>query len=820
MQCSTSSFHSLGSSEEQLVKPIDVIRKEQQKYSKALNELMTNKKAISLCYLKTYFIGSSGVGKSTTRKRLTKEIKINLASLSEEDRKRHSTFLAECTQVLAIMDPSESKLTLQVCSNADDETRSLVTYLYTSKLIEPDTTTLTHHDSSRQLSGAVQLPTSDQPSAKHPSATEGMPTRLGPMNTDNPSASQAIQVGGKKIADIINALHSIAASSKHDKSLYHKILLNMVDIGGQPGFLEMFPFLSHGPGIFLAFFRLDKDLDEPCVVSYEREGQKILPYDTIYTFRETLSQILSSINHYVTFDKAVDPEHLKKLGIDYASVKPVATLVGTFKDELQTKIAAQVLREKLSAEFTQVSESDREEVIEYVLEQANSTAPKHEKISAKANEVMLSRVDQWQASEPFKTEVEDRLEKELEKKDKAISTLANRFEDVLVDRGDSKHFLALDNFKGTDDIDPLQKHLQKMLVSFSKENNIKILPSQLLLGVVLRKEYDIISMDDCILIGKVGLQIEKEEVEFAIFYLSRWVGALIYHPEIKDKWFQDNIICSPQVIFDSISSLIVKPLLELHSKDSTCGFVSAERTNWIEKGQFSLDTMKRCISKKYEEEVRNHKLIPVEKLLKLLKHSNLLSEITTKGSKETMCFIPAILESASPIELTKSPPPDADTPSPIKITFKTGYVPIGLFCAVISRLASKGNEGILGIKWQLVELGAKRNLISFRVDSVAKHMVTLIAHVDCYEVRVIRQDRDFTLYGLCSYVLSTLLYVMMAINDSIHPIMAFDCQCSRHQPQSSFQQLCQLTPGVYTSFTCNGCKVPLTADQECWFAKV
>ena len=131
-----------------------------------------------------------------------------------------------------------------------------------------------------------------------------------------------------------------------------------------------------------------------------------------------------------------------------------------------------------------------------------------------------------------------------------------------------------------------------------------------------------------------------------------------------------------------------------------------------------------------------------------------------------MCFIPAILECASPKELTKSPPPDTDTPSPIKITFESGYVPIGVFCALISRLVSRGSarEGILGMKWELVESGVKRNLVSFRVDS-KKHSITLIAHVDCYEIRVIRQNRSISLHDLCSsYVLSTVLYVMKEIN--------------------------------------------------------
>ena len=69
----------------------------------------------------------------------------------------------------------------------------------------------------------------------------------------------------------------------------------------------------------------------------------------------------------------------------------------------------------------------------------------------------------------------------------------------------------------------------------------------------------------------------------------------------------------------------------------------------------------------------------------------------------------------------------------------------GVFCALISRLVSRGSasEGILGMKWELMESGVKRNLISFHIDE-ADHVITLIAHVSCYEIRVIRQDRSIS----------------------------------------------------------------------------
>ncbi|XP_064385967.1 uncharacterized protein LOC135334629 [Halichondria panicea] len=89
--------------------------KEQLKYVHKLNELLRDKKnTINLRYLKLYLIGLSGLGKTTFRKRLLGHL-FNLASISPQDRKRCSTLLAECTQVLAVS--SDSKLILKASTD-------------------------------------------------------------------------------------------------------------------------------------------------------------------------------------------------------------------------------------------------------------------------------------------------------------------------------------------------------------------------------------------------------------------------------------------------------------------------------------------------------------------------------------------------------------------------------------------------------------------------------------------------------------------------------------------------------------------------------
>ena len=801
----------------------------QQNYVRILDEMMSDQQnTILIHYQKLYFIGSSGLGKSTTRKRLTGII-TNLASLPEEERERCSTNLAECTQVLALMSDSGSKLTLQVSDGHDEETRMLFAYMYSSRFKSTEDTPFIHTssypsadtgnaDTRNQEDTTLQMTATQEPCVKTKD------------DTTQPSLGSGISSEQLKmrvtVDKVIARLRLIVGSGKYAEQLQNKILLNLVDVGGQPGFLEMLPFLSKGPGMFLAFFRLDKDLDEPCEVSFERGENRITPYKAIYTIRETLSQILASINHHITFDSPMDPELQKKLG-DLATMKPVATLIGTFKDKLETNVRNEAIMEKLSTTFPEIPKSEKKELIEHAVAGLSEVDVSNDSlVHSESNIKVLGVINTFLHSKSFEKEVKDRLDQELDKKNKSISTITCHFEDLLIPTADDRQFIAIDNFAGLDaDIDPLREHLQGMFLKHFRNAKLRIRPPQLLLGVILRKEYEIVSMDDCIHIGR-ALNMVEEEVKFSVWYLDRWVGALIYHPEIEDEdhWFKKNIICSPQVVFDSISSLIVETLLELHSPVRSSSFTVAEKKNWVEKGQFSLDTVKHCHSRENEKKVKEDKLIPVDKLVKLLEHSNLLSTITTKkrqGGRETekvMYFIPAILECASHDELTKSPSPDTDTPSPVKITFESGYVPIGVFCAMISQLVSRGSEGILGMRWELVESGVKKNLVSFRVDA-ADHIVILVAHADCYEIRIIRQDRLISLHELCSYVLSTILYVMKEFSSNIRPIISFDCPCSRHQCKGS-SNLCQLSPGVSTCFKCNHRLVQLSPNQECWLTKV
>ncbi len=92
---------------------------------------MEDTEQIDMQYLKLYFIGLPGVGKTTFRKRLTRSL-VNISSLLPEDREReteyYSTHLAECIQTLCILQ-DEEKFDLEISENLDDELKAFFKYL-------------------------------------------------------------------------------------------------------------------------------------------------------------------------------------------------------------------------------------------------------------------------------------------------------------------------------------------------------------------------------------------------------------------------------------------------------------------------------------------------------------------------------------------------------------------------------------------------------------------------------------------------------------------------------------------------------------------
>ena len=540
-------------------------------------------------------------------------------------------------------------------------------------------------------------------------------------------------------------------------NLLGSTLLSINDIGGQPGFLEMLPALSTGPAMYLVFLNLSEELDKPYKILFSRDDKIIAPYDAIHTVESTISQILSSIT-------------------SVHCISPESSLIDTNK-------------------AVQFGEKYRS--FQKIRPIAALIGTHKDKVKEPVEQNLLS--------------ISERVEK-----------ATRNYSNIIVNPSPDRVFFAIDNFNGTEesDIGTVRHFMNMNFHTHFEKASLPIRPKWLWLSLILRREYKIVSKANCLAVAQL-LGMDRHEVDFALWYLHYFTGTLMYYPTLPDKWFKEYIICSPQVVFESISQLIIASLQTLHSK----GFViEKHRADFIRRGQFSLDSIEKyCSCDEVAKKLSQNELIPARQLVKLLDHVNLLSSIVHKeedGTVQTTYFMPAILECAKADELIAPTQPDGNNPKPLFISFSCGYVPTGAFCGLITRLASDGPNEIFGLKWELVEKGVRRNCVSFYINF--DNTVTLISHDRCYEIRVMRKDPDISFHDLCAHVLSVVLYFLKKMYKNLEAQIAFQCPCLEHlESQKNVNNLCRLVETTTSvKFACGRQTVTLRDTQQVWLGKV
>ena len=742
-------------------------------YLRRLDSLMVDEDTIDLCYLKVLLVGPPGVGKTTTLNRLLKEFE-NIRTAGDKA-KRRSTLLANCTQVLAFvgLDEAADWLSSRI-GDKDEEAILLIRYLCGEKLVEPAEAVYPGEpeeergaDASTEVVPTREKEVQEKPAIDlRPDIPGSQPDKTPPPRFHSGKSPVSRIPVSKKLEHlqmVKERLRKLVHSGNYTKAISHlgNTLLNINDIGGQPGFLEMLPALSTGPAMYLVFLDLSKELNQLYEISFDRDNTVITPFKSLHTVESTISQILSSIAsaHSISQESAsIDLQKVAKFGEKFQSfqeIQPVAALIGTHLDKLED--SGKKIRET-SESLKQVTEKFKKIVV---------TPPTPAKASSSTS----------------------------------LDT--------------SPPFFAVDNYDGKEavDIAPIRNFMNKVFSTHFQAASLPIRKKWLILNIILRREYRIVKLKDCFEIADM-LDIDREEVKFCLWYLD-CIGTLMYYTNIaddEDGWFKNHVICSPQVIFDSTSQLIVSSLSTLHAGGTVTDY---EQKELIRKGQFSIESItKHCKNEGKEE------LIPAKQLIQLLKHVNLLSPIIHKeadGERITY-LMPAVLDSATQAELTTPPPPDADNPEPLLITFKCGYVPTGTFCGLITQLVSRGPDGILEFVWDLVEDSVKRNLVSFYVDYVNK--VTLICHDRCYEVRVTCNDPDISLHELCAHILSAILHILRDLYEKLSPEIAFRCPCPKHKEKQTLNNLCTLADPKKLRFICEGRLVEYNHAQHYWIGPV
>ena len=235
----------------------------------------------------------------------------------------------------------------------------------------------------------------------------------------------------------------------------------------------------------------------------------------------------------------------------------------------------------------------------------------------------------------------------------------------------------------------LRLHFAKQELRFSPFQNARILP----------RHYGITS---------------KKELKEALQFLHQ-MGMVRYFPNVKEV--KDLVICDLQILFDSITNIIVYAFT--FDKADEAGKQKFKKT-----GRFLLQEFQRLATLKHS----NH-LLPPEKLVKLLEYLHILVSISETDLDEY--FMPCVLQT----EDLNDTVVDSLPYPPLIVSFECGYCPVGVFSALVVYLLQHSQKQTSTLKWKIPHRATvHRNKISFLV-GYDLNKITMIARPTYFEVQ-------------------------------------------------------------------------------------
>ena len=664
-------------------------------YQRALKEGV----AIPLKYLKVLFFGPPRTGKTSMRRRLVGEIQ-NLT----EGPFQASTGTAECYDV--IVKPVEDKTIVSTTVITESKWSTVKALLGKEKIIHE--TDLDEelwflyqfiYEAVEKSSPVSNLKdeTTKRPSLKtdpvpSPISVKTPKTVKSDLDADAslPNVPSVQRLGDEEIEKAFEAFTKVLQTPRQEQLkllLDRTILMNMVDTGGQPAFLEMLPALAIGPALYLIFFRLDQGLKERYQIRYVSEDHEDVQLgDSSYTVEEVIFQALSSIAciSCTTPRRDTMPNPLSH----------AAVLIGTHKDLLRNETEIKTKDEAL--------QEDLKEILEV-----------------------------------------DLIDKNL---------LRYAARDRLV--------FAIDNMTGDEkELAEVRKRLENVIKQ--EFDKFPIPASWLMFNIFLSKMGKrTMSLLQC---HKIGARLKVKNTDEALWFLHHCVGTLMHFSDIEE--LKDVVICDPQVVFDSITDLI----LNSFNFDSVSKLACDK---FEEAGMFSYKDIQK-ISKNSKSDS-----LPLPKLVKLLESLNIIAPITPEypssfavspsnclpeyspqpdacQEEKLVYFMPAVLKHANEEELHMNQ--SLTDPIPLMIHFKCGFVPIGVFCAMIASLVAQKNT----LKWILQEPCSghilRKNKATFRINDGGTFDISLISKPKRYEIHIACISAiDTTQEEICQHVLETV----------------------------------------------------------------
>ena len=277
--------------------------------------------SVPVCSLKGFMIGPSRVGKTTARRRLTREI-IHISP----DEIVPSTGIDAPITVQLYRGIDRSSVLLSEggwrSQGLEEQCRALCSCILNSPTAPSSSSTCNSSDTS---DSTISPDTSytlvlDFDTLSHRMRDKLVATADSSLNLVQDWNNHTHRTRDELVATALTELvkdedwETIQEFLKNTDILS---FLHFIDIGGQPEFQEILPLLLHGMALNLIFFNVTHYLDSPYTVVYRADGSSSIQYESEYTIREIIQRALCSISSLQT-----SPDH-----------KPAAILIGTHLDQ-------------------------------------------------------------------------------------------------------------------------------------------------------------------------------------------------------------------------------------------------------------------------------------------------------------------------------------------------------------------------------------------------------------------------------------------------------------------------------------------------------
>ena len=360
--------------------------------------------------------------------------------------------------------------------------------------------------------------------------------------------------------------------------------------------------------------------------------------------------------------------------------------------------------------------------------------------------------------------------------DQQIDTLIkkNGFQDIVqyADKNENRVFFPVDNTSENDDAFIKIRSNVNSLIYGRDEFAIEYPVSYLLLCLDLQnEERNILTMGNFrALASRHG--IEGDDVFDLLQFLHLRIGIVRYYDA---EGLRDIIVIEPQVLFNTITDLVVKTF-------SCKALTSSEVSDFEKKGLFTASVLKSVISSSaLSREITSGESISVDKFVQLLVHLRIIAPFIASKDQEEKYFIPCVLNHV-PESTEEALKTDI---LPLAVKFQCNHSPKGVFGVLVSHLLTRSAaDSASSITFSLMEEKIFKDQVSFEVGFSGEVSLTIFSsHLAIKFFPYPSEDSELPIEEVCCgirEILEELIHSSLRdlhySEDRVQPKMCFECQ--------------------------------------------